>query len=262
MNPSGYMQAVAELARATGDCALEFFATELAVDAKRDGSPVTIADRSAERLARDWIASRFPSDGVLGEEFGADRPDAARRWIIDPIDGTESFIRGVPLWGTLVAVAEQDNVIAGAAYFPALGELVVAAIGAGCWRNGQRCSVSSVSEIGAATVLTTDTRFDGETVRKEVWDALAGKAALTRTWGDCYGYFLVATGKAEVMVDPVVAQWDVAAFVPIIGEAGGVLTDWEGACAPFGGSAIASNAALAKEVRRILRATSEREQLR
>jgi histidinol phosphatase-like enzyme (inositol monophosphatase family) len=255
------MEAVAEVARVAGNRALELFSTELVVDAKADGSPVTIADRSAEQLARRWIESRFPSDGIVGEEFGTSKPAAARRWIIDPIDGTKSFVRGVPLWGTLVAVAEGDTVIAGAAYFPALREMIVAAAGEGCWHNNHRCSVSRVSEIAGATVLITDNRFDGDNSRRECWAELARASALSRTWGDCYGYFLVATGRAEVMVDPVVSQWDVAAFVPTIAEAGGVLTGWT-AASPFAGSAIATNAALAHEARRILGVTNAMEEKR
>ena len=261
MTPATYMEAVAEVARAAGNCALEFYSTELVVDAKADGSPVTIADRSAEQLAREWIGSRFPSDGIVGEEFGTSKPAAVRRWIIDPIDGTKSFVRGVPLWGTLVAVAEGDTVIAGAAYFPALRDTIVAATGEGCWHNDRRCSVSRVSEIASATVLITDSRFHADDARKERWDELTRAAALSRAWGDCYGYFLVATGRAEVMVDQVVSQWDVGAFVPIISEAGGILSGWSSA-SPFGGSAIATNATLAHQARQILGATSAMEQTR
>ena len=260
MTPLTDMQAVAELARAAGDCALEFFSKELIVDAKADGSPVTIADRSAEQLAREWIQARFPADGIVGEEFGTVRPAAARRWIIDPIDGTKSFVRGVPLWGTLVAVAEADTVIAGAAYFPALGDMIVAAMGERCWWNDQPCSVSAVSRMSASTVLTTAIPFGGTNIRSR-WDELTRRSALSRTWGDCYGYFLVATGRAEVMVDPVASQWDVAAFVPIIAEAGGVLTGWTSA-SPFNGNAIATNSALAHEAREILGATKAMEQKR
>lgn len=261
MTSSSDMQAVAEVARAAGKSALEFFSTELVIDAKADGSPVTIADRTAEQVAREWISARFPSDGIVGEEFGTTTPTGTRRWFIDPIDGTKSFVRGVPLWGTLVAIAEADTVIAGAAYFPSLDEIIVAAIGEGCWHNEQRCSVSRVSEITASTVLITDNRFVGDSVRRQRWDDLARAAALSRTWGDCYGYFLVATGRAEVMADPVAFAWDVAPLVPIIAEAGGVLTDWTGA-SPFGGSAIATNAALADEVRQILGATGTVEKQR
>jgi histidinol-phosphatase len=257
MTTSSYTQAVAEVARAAGNRAQEFFATNFVVDTKADGSPVTIADRSAEQLAREWITERFPSDGIVGEEFGADKTSATRRWIIDPIDGTKSFVRGVPLWGTLIAIAEANEVIAGAAYFPALGDIIVAGRGEGCWWNDNTCSVSSVSEISAAAILGTgyiDQPRGGQ------WAELIRQAALFRTWGDCYGYFLVATGRAEVMVDPVVSEWDIAAFLPIIEEAGGVITDWTGARTAQGGNAIATNTALARDVRRILGANTEKDQ--
>lgn len=258
MTTASYTQAVAEVARAAGNRAQEFFATNLVVDTKADGSPVTIADRSAEQLAREWIAQRFPSDGIVGEEFGTDQTSATRRWIIDPIDGTKSFVRGVPLWGTLIAVAEANEVIAGAAYFPALGDIIVAGRGEGCWWNDNKCSVSTVSEMAAAAVLGSGFIDDGP--HADRWAQLIRQAALFRTWGDCYGYFLVATGRAEVMVDPVVSEWDIAAFLPIIEEAGGVITDWTGARTARGGNAIATNAALAGEVRQMLGANTERDQ--
>jgi histidinol phosphatase-like enzyme (inositol monophosphatase family) len=246
------LEAVEEVARLAGEHALAHFGKTLVVEDKADGSPVTIADRGAEQIAREWIARRFPQDGVLGEEFGVTNPDARRRWILDPIDGTKSFIRGVPLWGTLVAVAEGHDVLAGAACFPAVGERVAAARGAGCWWNGRRCAVSTVADLAHATVLTTDERFPQRRARHNAWDELAQLSAVARTWGDCYGYLLVATGRAEVMVDDVVAAWDAAAILPIVEEAGGVVTDWTGARTAFGGDVIATNAALAAPVRRIL----------
>lgn len=250
------MEAAAEVARIAGDIALRRFRTALTVEAKADGSPVTIADRGAERAAREWIEGHFPGDGILGEELGSVRLDAARRWILDPIDGTKSFIRGVPLWGSLVALVEREGdenrVVAGAAYYPALGESLVAAPGAGAWWNGARCSVSDVAKIEEATVLTTDERFRNAPERLAAWNALAGRALLSRSWGDCYGYLLVATGRAEVMVDGVLSPWDAAAFLPIIEEAGGVLTAWTGKRTPFGGDAIASNASLASAARQLL----------
>jgi histidinol-phosphatase len=252
------LEAVRDVARVAGDIALRHFRTSLAVEAKADGSPVTIADRSAEHAAREWIAARFPSDGVLGEELGAARSDARRRWVIDPIDGTKTFVRGVPLWGTLVAVLDGDSVVAGAAYFPAVGEIVAAASGCGAWWNDSRCSVSPVSSIAQATVLTTDERFPHDAEQRRAWRELAGQALLSRSWGDCYGYLLVATGRAEVMADGILNLWDIAPFMPIIEEAGGVLTDWSGARTPFGGSAIATNRALAAAVRDVLRASPAR----
>ena len=187
---------------------------------------------------------------------GAVRIQARRRWILDPIDGTKSFVRGVPLWGTLVALAEGEEVLAGAAYFPAVGELVCAAPGEGCWWNDARCAVSAIDSLGGATVLTTDDRFRHRPERRHTFAALASRSAVVRSWGDCYGYLLVATGRAEAMVDDAVSPWDAAALQPIVTEAGGVFTSWAGAPTAFGGDAIATNAALAEEVRGILRGDS------
>jgi histidinol phosphatase-like enzyme (inositol monophosphatase family) len=251
--PAQLLQAVAELARAAGKIALEHFRPGTEIEIKADGSPVTIGDRRAEEFARVWIARRFPDDGILGEEFGTERAGASRRWILDPIDGTKSFIRGVPLWGTLVAVAEGDRVLAGAAYYPAVDEMVAAAVECGCWWNDSRCAVSSLSTLDEATVLTTDPRFRTNPERRQAWDALGARVAIVRTWGDCYGYLLVATGRAEVMIDNRVNPWDSAPVAPIITEAGGIFTDWHGTPTAFGESAIATNRALGDEVRRILR---------
>jgi histidinol phosphatase-like enzyme (inositol monophosphatase family) len=246
------MQAAADVARVAGDVAMRHFRSALAVETKGDGSPVTVADREAETAAREWIERRFPAHGILGEEFGTVRPDAARRWVVDPIDGTKSFVRGVPLWGTLVAVTEGETVLAGAAYFPATAELVAAAPGCGAWWNGARCRVSDVGALGEATVLTTDEKFSARPDRRGAWWRLEDAAGIARSWGDCFGYLLVATGRAEAMVDGVVGDWDTAPFLPIIEEAGGVFTSWEGSRTAFGRSAIATNGALAREVRRAL----------
>jgi histidinol-phosphatase len=242
----------AELARITGMVALRHYRSRLTVETKADGSPVTIADRAAEEAARAWVRARFPEDGILGEELGEERPGARRRWVIDPIDGTKSFVRGAPLWGSLVALCEGDRVLAGAAYFPAVEELVAAAPGAGCWWNGSRCQVSTVAVLDESTVLTTDERFRERPERRDGWLALSRAASVSRSWGDCFGYLLVATGRAEVMCDPILSPWDAAALQPIIDEAGGVFTDWSGAATAFGGSAIATNRALADEARAIL----------
>ena len=246
------LEAAHDVARLAGDIARRHFRARLAVETKADGSPVTAADREAERAARDWIEFHFPQDGILGEEFGVLRADARRRWLLDPIDGTKTFVRGVPLYGTLVAVAEGDEVLAGAAYFPSVDEILVAAPGAGCWWNASRCVVSPVTALASATVLTTDERFPHDPAQRAGWRALAAQAAVSRTWGDCYGYLLVATGRAEVMTDGILGPWDAAAFLPIIEEAGGVFTDWGGRRTAFSGSAVATNAALARVARSLL----------
>ncbi len=246
------MSAVEEVARVAGDFALSYYAKEIQVESKHDGSPVTIADRGAEERARAWIERHFPDDGIVGEEMADVRADARRRWIIDPIDGTKSFVRSVPLWGTLIAVAEGNDVLAGCAYFPVVRETLVAAKDAGCFWNGARCSVSSIGNLGSATVLATDDRFPERPERRGAWNALTNRAAVARTWGDCYGYLLLATGRAEVMIDDVVSPWDSAALYPIVTEAGGVFTDWNGSATAFGGDIIATNRALSTDVRDIL----------
>lgn len=251
------LQAVADVARYAGKTALRSWRTSLRVEWKGDGSPVTVADRTAELAARKWIRRRFPRDGILGEEFGETPGASGRRWLIDPIDGTKSFVRGVPLWGSLIAVAEGETVLAGAAAFPVTGEEVAAAPGRGCWYGGARCAVSSVSRLASATVLTTDEHGFPSRRTLRGWGALARAAAVVRTWGDCYGYLLVATGRAEVMVDPRLGAWDSACFLPIVTEAGGSFTDWSGHHTAFGGNAIATNGALAGKARRLLTDTRE-----
>lgn len=243
------LEAVQVVARAAGAVALARYRTALTVESKGDGSPVTIADREAERTARLWIAERFPADGILGEEFGATEGTSGRRWLLDPIDGTKSFVRGVPLWGTLVAVVEGERVLAGAAFYPAVDEIVAAAPGEGCWWNGRRTRVSAIGALAGATALITDDRSFTTDALTRGWHALAAQVGVARGWGDCFGYLLVATGRAEIMVDPVMNPWDAACFQPIIEEAGGVFTDLAGNRTAFGGSVIATNAALAAAAR-------------
>ena len=246
-----WMDAAEAVARVAGEVALRHYHRGVTVETKGDGTPVSVADRQAEEAARAWLEKHCPEDGILGEELGTTRPDARRRWILDPIDGTKTFVRRVPLWGTLVALAEGENVLAGAAYFPAVDELVVAAQGAGCLWNGRPARVSSVSRLSEAVVLTTDTRMGTPAQVSDV-ERLCTRAGLVRTWGDCYGYLLLATGRAEVMVDSIMAPWDAAALQPIIEEAGGVFTDWSGRRTAFGGSVVATNAALGPEARAAL----------
>jgi histidinol-phosphatase len=239
-----------DLARGAGRITLEHYQSDLEVERKTDGSPVTVADRAAEAWMRDRIEQRFPEHGVLGEEFGAKRGRGARRWVLDPIDGTKSFAAGVPLYGVLVALEEGDDTVLGVLHFPALaGETVAAARGEGCWWGDRRCAVSSVSDAAAARVLTTDAAPWADGAREAGWDRLRRGARLARTWGDCYGHALVATGRAEAMVDPRASAWDVAAVRPCVEEAGGTFSDWSGNATHLGGAAVSTNAALAAWVR-------------
>jgi len=243
------LEAVTEASSIAGEAALRAWRSRLQIEHKHDGTPVTEADRNAERAVRVWIERHFPRDGILGEELGLVRPDAPRRWIVDPIDGTKTFVRGVPLWGSLVAVVEGERVLAGAACFPAVDEWIAAAPGEGCHHNGARTRVSMLATLGQATAVTTDPRFDSVPEYRARWERLIAEVGVTRTWGDCYGYLMVATGRAEVMVDDALAPWDAAALQPIIEEAGGVFTDWRGRATAFGGDGIATNRALAEAVR-------------
>ena len=241
-----------EVAWRAGRVALAHYQTGVVAQTKPDASPVTEADRGAEQLVRELIETRFPQDGIVGEEFGAVRPEAARRWIIDPIDGTKTFVRGVPLFGCLLAVEENDEAVAGVMYFPALDESVYGARGEGSWWNGRRALVSDVASVDKALVVTTSVESIEQHGRGAGWNKLRSRAGLVRTWGDCYGHALVATGRAEAMLDPIMNVWDSAALLPIIEEAGGVFTDWEGNVTHTAASAVSTNAALAREVRALL----------
>ncbi len=254
------IEAVIEVARLAGDVALAHYnahhrgeRSRLRVEVKEDGSPVSIADRAAEEAARAFLERHFPEDGVLGEEHGRTRPEARRWWCIDPIDGTKSFLAGVPLWGSLVAVLEGEDVLAGAARFPATAEAIAAAPGSGCVIEGGRAGVSEIAELAESLVVITDDHLAPFAPECEApWRALAAKARVSRTWGDCFGYWLVATGRAEVMVDARLSPWDGACMLPIIEEAGGVVTDWDGRRTAFGRGMVATNRRLARAARQTL----------
>ncbi len=230
-----------ELLREAGELTLEYFRSDhLAVERKSDGTPVTEADRHAERFLREELESRFPDDGILGEEEADKTGTSGRRWVVDPIDGTKAFTQGVPLYTNLMALEDGDGTALGVINMPALGETVYAARGLGCWDNGSRCRVSDRRTL-AGSYLTTS-GFD-------YWpDALLAAAKGTglamRTWGDGYGYALVAAGRVEAMVDPVAAHWDLAPMPVIIDEAGGCFTDLSGGATAIGGSGVATNGLL------------------
>ncbi|MGD8278213.1 MAG: inositol monophosphatase family protein, partial [Gemmatimonadota bacterium] len=174
-------------------------------------------------------------------------------WFFDPIDGTRAFVRGVPLYGVMIAMVEAGEPVLGVVHLPALEETVYAARGEGCRWNGAPARVSGVADLGDALVLTTgDASTTGGDRQAAGWDRLRGRGAMCRTWGDCYGYVLVATGRAEAMIDPVLNTWDAAALFPIIEEAGGVVTDLAGLRRFDGGHLVATNRALGNEIRTIL----------
>ncbi|TFH66141.1 MAG: histidinol-phosphatase [Gemmatimonadales bacterium] len=249
----GLLSLAIEFAREAGAVTLQHFGSVMASDTKGDGTPVTEADRAAERLLRDRIGRRFPDHGILGEEFGEMNPGARVRWILDPIDGTRSFVRGIPLYGVLIGIEIEGSPAVGVVHFPALGETVGAALGQGCFWNGRLTRVSNVRSLSEAAVLTTDPAELLEGPAAAGWERLVRECSLARSWGDCYGHILVATGRAEIMVDPVLAPWDAAPFVPILTEAGGQFTDLEGKAGFHGGSGVSTNGPLHDQVLALLR---------
>lgn len=223
----------------------------LAVEAKADDSPVTAADRGAEELMRAMIRKRYPEHGIIGEEFGSERADAEFVWVLDPIDGTKSFISGVPLWGTLIALLHQGQPLLGCIHQPVLGQLVVGD-GTATSLNARPVRVRPCPRLAEATLLTSDPLNPGKYQDGAAYDRLAGQVKLYRTWGDCYGYLLVATGLADIMVDPVMNPWDIAALVPVIRGAGGVITNWQGGTPYPADSILAASPALHAEALKIL----------
>ena len=252
--------AVAEKA---GDVTLRYFRRDnLEIERKADDTPVTIADRSAEELLRKLIASQFPDDAILGEEFGLSTGTSGYQWVLDPIDGTKSFIHSIPLYTTLVAVLQHEKPCLGVIHAPALCETVYASEGCGCWHIGRsgetprRARVSTVSRLADGLFVTTDIRTFAEGRSRdatEVFRRLVRASGITRLWGDGYGYLMVATGRAEVMVDPQLSAWDIAALQPIIEEAGGSFTDWQGNATVNSSEAIATNGLVCDEVLAITR---------
>jgi histidinol phosphatase-like enzyme (inositol monophosphatase family) len=249
-----------QIALEAGRLTLRYFrSTDLAVELKPDSSPVTVADRESEQLLRKRIAERFPDDAILGEEFPEQTGTSGFRWILDPIDGTKSFIHGVPLYGTLVGVEHQGRSVIGVVYMPALEECLYAAAGGGAWyqlreAEPRRAQVSSREKLADSLLCASDTRFPTP-ARSTAYGSLQEAARVSRTWGDCYGYLLVATGRAEVMLDPVMNVWDAAAIQSIVLEAGGTFTDWQGKPTIYGGEGIATNGKVLAEVLAITRGT-------
>jgi histidinol-phosphatase len=239
-----------EAAREGGRRTLAYFNAGAAVEWKADGTPVTVADREAEAAMRRVIARAFPDHGILGEEEGETRAGASHRWIIDPLDGTRSFVRGVPLYGTLVGVEVRGDAVVGVIHLPALDEMVAAARGEGCTWNGRPCRVATTSSLADALLLVTDER--SARARSGAYDRLVGATQIQRTWADCYAYALVATGRAEIALDPVMNVWDCAALLPVVEEAGGRFTDWRGRRTIHGGEAVATNGVLHDQVLALL----------
>jgi histidinol phosphatase-like enzyme (inositol monophosphatase family) len=246
-----YREFMFELAEVSGNFIRPYFGkVDLEVELKADRTPVTAADRGAEKLMRDLIRESFPQHGMIGEEFGPDRPDAEFVWVLDPIDGTKSFASGVPLFGTLIGLLHRGQPVLGCIHQPVLDQLLVGD-NESATLNGRPVRVRAARPLAEATLLTSDPVAASAVAG---FQKLAAQAALVRTWGDCYGYLLVATGFADVMFDPAMHPWDIAALVPVVRGAGGVITDAKGA-APYPAASIvaSANPELHREVLRALR---------
>lgn len=232
-----------------GKRTLAYFNTGVRPEFKGDNTPVTIADKEGERVLRECILGSFPDHAILGEEEGEKEGDGVFRWICDPIDGTKSFVAGVPLYGTLIGVEREGEIVAGVIYLPALDDMVAAGKGLGCTWNGRACRVSQAPLSEALVVCSSITR---SIQRSDAFLTLADQTYLQRTWGDAFGYALAATGRAEVMMDPRKSPWDVGPMPVIFAEAGGRASTWKGENDIYGEDFFATSAALYPQVLDIL----------
>lgn len=246
--------------REAAEITLRYFRRDnFEVEYKADTSPVTVADREAEQHLRRRIGATFADDAIVGEEFGETAGSSGFRWIVDPIDGTKSFVSGVPLYGTMIGVERAGRGLIGVVFLPGLDECVYASRGQGAWairgaEPPQRARVSNIKHLAEARFVTTEVRSFAVRNGMRAYTQLEAHARLTRTWGDCYGYLLVATGRAELMIDPIMNVWDAAAIQPIMEEAGGKFTSWKGEPTIYGGDGVASNGPLHAEALRYLQA--------
>jgi histidinol phosphatase-like enzyme (inositol monophosphatase family) len=248
-------------ARRAGAIAMGYFQTEVVVETKGDSSPVTIADRRAEQELRQMIRARYPADGVIGEEFGELAGTSGRRWILDPIDGTQAFVHGVPLFGVLIGLEQDGEAVLGVVFLPALNELLYGARALGAWwlpagsKTGDRprpARVSLVGTLSGGLFLVTSFEYFAMTRRTAVYDRLI-RAGRMRGWSDCYAHVLVATGRAEAAIEPIMSIWDSAPFLPILKEAGGTFTDWCGHATITASDAISTNGKVLEEVLGLVR---------
>ncbi|MDZ7800616.1 MAG: inositol monophosphatase family protein [Trueperaceae bacterium] len=241
-----------DLAVRAGRLTLGHFRVGTRPEMKPDDTPVTAADREAETLIRHEIERRHPGHAVAGEEFGRTEGTEAWRWWIDPIDGTKAFVRGVPLYGVLIGIERDGEMVAGVAEFPALGETLAAARGEGCRLNGRRCHVSGVDDLRRAVVSTTDAGTFASLGKEAAWRRVMDATWVRAGWGDAYGHALVASGRIEAMLDPAMHPWDAGPLPVLLAEAGGSYGDWQGRDTIHGEDGVSVNAALRRDVLNLL----------
>ena len=239
------------LAEESGKIIGKYYRTPIAIETKSDASPVTVADKAAEERMRELIMKEFPDHGIVGEEFSDHHAGAEYQWILDPIDGTKSFVCGVPLFGTLIALTKTGEPILGLINQPILQECLLGD-NRSTELNGNKIGVRPCHDLSSAILLSTDHLDFGRYRTQAGFEALIRKAAYYRTWGDCYGYALVAAGFADIMIDPVMNVWDLMALIPVIRGAGGRITDYQGKDPVKGDSIVATAGPIHDEVIRIL----------
>lgn len=237
-----------QIADKAGKHTLAYYQSSYEIETKSDNSPVTIADREAEQLLRSEIEKTFPDHQILGEEFAPKETDSPFKWIIDPIDGTKSFITGVPFYSNLLALEYQGEIILGISNFPALNEMYYAAKGIGAFMNGKTIKVSGTKEISNSRIMVTDVRSLENAEKGIQAKSILNDSYFYRTWADAYGYALVASGRADAMFDPKMNPWDGAPFAIILKEAGGYFGDWNGVETIYGENAFSSNFILKEEI--------------
>lgn len=253
MDYAPLLEFAAELAYRAGQLSLGYFRAGVIAEYKADNTPVTAADRAVEEFLRREIARAYPDHAILGEEFGSgEAADGRPLWIIDPIDGTKSFMRGVPLYGVLLGLEIEGEVRVGAAYYPGTDELLYAAEGLGAWCNGRRARVSPVDRLERACVTYTTYHNFQKRRSQAVWERLSQAVYMLRGWSDAYGFLLVATGRTEAHLEPIMAVWDSGPFPVIFKEAGGYFGDWQGCSGHRHSEALACNAALLPQLLRLL----------
>lgn len=257
MNLDSYRSFLIELAEQSGDFIRPYFGShDVAVETKADESPVTIADRGAEELLRGLIQRRFPTHGIIGEEFGSENASAEWVWVLDPIDGTKAFMTACPLFGTLIALMHQGQPVLGAIHQPILRQLMVGD-GTETHLNGKPVRVRSAKRVAEATLLTSDVLNPAKYQNGSAYERLTRSVKLYRTWGDCYGYLLLSAGWADISCDPIMNPWDIAALIPIVRGAGGVITDWQGKDPVNATSIVAASPDLHAEVISLLNPASQ-----
>ena len=254
MNLQPYLTFARQLAYRAGRITLSHYNKGIQHDLKNDESPVTAADRATEEFIRGEIEKNYPAHAIMGEEYGEKAGEGNPfRWIVDPIDGTKSFMKGVPFYSVLVALEIEGVSRVGAVCFPALDEILYAADGLGCWWNGRRTRVSEVDDLKKAVFSYTSWSGFRTMKRLKVFERFHKECFYGRGWGDAYGYHMVATGRAEVMLDPTIQVWDVAPFSPIFREAGGYFGSWDGREGHRHGEGLACNGAIKEKVLKLIR---------